>query len=506
MLPTSAPTLPETLPTLRQDIKIEEGGIDFNGKPTWVIQDLSNGHFFHIGWQEHEMLSHWRSSKSTDYLKTLKKKSLADISEQTLIDFILFLSQNFLIEQPFLLMQEKNNERLKKQNSTHWFIVLAKTYLFFRIPLIKPNDFLNKSYPYFSWLFNKTFVTFMAIFFLVTLTVLSQSWHAYHTTFFQVTGISFFAFYFGSLAIAKVAHEFGHAFACKRYQLNVASMGVAFLVMFPMLYTDTSESWKIKDPKARIIVPLAGVWVEFCLAILAFWCWLFLNDGPLKSVCFFLSSYSLLTTLLINISPFLRFDGYHVLSDLLGMRNLQTRAFALANWWSREKLFNFNLEPPEYFTHKKLKMVLLYALITWVYRFVLFMGIALLVYYLFFKVLGIILFVIEIIYFILAPIASEMAVWWKMRKQMTLNRNSIATATVACLSLLMLFIPWQTTVSLPATLSLKNKIIFTKDAAQVEAVFIKQGEEVQKNQRLAKLHSPELSHQLKRNELKTKRT
>ena len=113
------PTLPEALPQLRDDITLEEGGIDFNGRPTWVIQDFSNNHFFHIGWQEYEILSRWKPCKSIDLLHELENDSLADISEKTLIDFILFLSQNFLIEQPFQLMQEKNNAKINNNKSKY---------------------------------------------------------------------------------------------------------------------------------------------------------------------------------------------------------------------------------------------------------------------------------------------------------------------------------------------------------------------------------------------------
>ena len=51
--------LPEKLPELRQDITIARGGVDINNTPTWIIHDLNNQSFYHIGWVQYQMLSRW---------------------------------------------------------------------------------------------------------------------------------------------------------------------------------------------------------------------------------------------------------------------------------------------------------------------------------------------------------------------------------------------------------------------------------------------------------------
>lgn len=87
----------------------------------------------------------------------------------------------------------------------------------------------------------------------------------------------------------------------------------------------------------------------------------------------------------------MRFDGYYLLSDYLDIANLQDRSFALARWWLREKLFGFGDPPPEHFPARTRRILMFYAYGTWIYRFFLFLTIALLVYHLFFKLLGIFL-------------------------------------------------------------------------------------------------------------------
>ncbi|WP_440616282.1 HlyD family efflux transporter periplasmic adaptor subunit [Cysteiniphilum sp. 6C5] len=192
----------------------------------------------------------------------------------------------------------------------------------------------------------------------------------------------------------------------------------------------------------------------------------------------------------------MRFDGYHVLSDILSMRNLQTRAFALTKWKLREILFGLNAPAPEQFSKARQRVLITYAILTWIYRFVLFLGIAIMVYYLFFKALGIILFVIEIVYFILHPIYRELKIWWSMKANISLNKNTLILSIILLILIGLFFIPWQSQVSLPATLSYQTKPLYTEIAARVISVDIKKGDYVKKGQLLAQLTSDQLDFQI----------
>ncbi|WP_119344700.1 HlyD family efflux transporter periplasmic adaptor subunit [Facilibium subflavum] len=494
MILSTAGNLPEILPALRSDVKIEQGGQDFNQSPTWLIHDMVNNKFFHIGWKEYEILKYWDAISPDELLAKIKKSSLAEVDENDLEKVLKFLMLHCLVEQGY---SELRAIRQRQESSKpHWLLRLTKNYLFFRIPLVHPNAFLDKIYPYCRFVLTRYFGIFMAIFAFIGLLFLLREWDQFANTFFDLFSFRYIVLYIIALVFAKTCHEFGHALMCKKYGLNVPSMGIAFLVLFPMLYTDTTESWKINDPKHRVTISLAGVLMEVYIAILALWLWLILPDGVLKSICFFLATYSLLTTLIINISPFLRFDGYYVLSDLMSMRNLQTRSFALTRWRLRKMLFGLSDPAPEKFTVARQRVLIIYAVLTWVYRFFLFLSIAFVVYYLFFKLLGIILFIIEIIYFILQPIYRELKIWWQLRKDIRFNRNTLIFSIVFLCLLGLLFVPWQSTVSLPATLSYHSQKVFSKIPAKVENIYIKKGDFVQKGQVLVELSSTALQFKI----------
>ncbi len=151
----------------------------------------------------------------------------------------------------------------------------------------------------------------------------------------------------------------------------------------------------------------AGVTVELVLACLATFAWPFLAEGPLKSLAFSIATVGWVLSLAINLNPLMRFDGYYLFADALGIDNLQSRAFSLGRWRMRELLFGLGAKPPEQFDKKTTRILVWFAWAVWIYRLILFTGIALLVYYMSFKILGLVLFAVEIIYFIAKPVAQR---------------------------------------------------------------------------------------------------
>ena len=134
----------------------------------------------------------------------------------------------------------------------------------------------------------------------------------------------------GALIVAKTLHELGHALMATHFGVRVAHMGIAFVVMWPMLYTDTGESWKLHSRHQRLAVSSPESCVELGLAGLATLGWAISGPGWLNTACLYLATTSWVLTLALNLSPFMRFDGYFIFSDLLDFPNLHERSSALA--------------------------------------------------------------------------------------------------------------------------------------------------------------------------------
>ena len=141
----------------------------------------------------------------------------------------------------------------------------------------------------------------------------------------------------------------------------------------------------------------------------------------------------------------MRFDGYFILADLLDFPNLHERSGALARTWLRRTLLGFDEPWPERVQGNGNTLLIGFALVTWLYRLFVFLGIALVVYFFFFKLLGIFLMAIELAWFIARPVATELRIWRDRHPEIRLNRKIAALAIMAILVLLAL-LPWQTNV------------------------------------------------------------
>lgn len=246
--------------------------------------------------------------------------------------------------------------------------------------------------------------------------------------------------------------------------------------------------------RARLAIGGAGVVAELMLAAIAALAWSVLPDGALKSAAYILAAVTWVSTLAINLNPFMRFDGYYLLMDGLDIPNLSERSFAIGRWQLRRTLLGIDEPMPEPQLEARRGMLCLYAYLTWIYRLVLFIGIAAVVYYMFFKLAGVILFAVEIIWFVLRPISNEVQAWWKLRPRW--GRRASLSAGGALLALLVLALPWQTDVRAEGYVQAReDSRLFPPIAARLSQVLVKDGQAVQAGQPLFQLADPQVESQ-----------
>ena len=484
------------IPYLRQDLEIFRGNSREDGSPAWLLYDAVRNKYFTIGLTAFRLIKNWRGGEDIqNFEKKINSQGIETTGDE-IKSFIGFLQQNNLIIQPQgqgvpFLMQQKNS--LKKS----WIMNLIHSYLFFKIPLFTPDEWLGRTLNKVKFLGSKKIRNIIYILGFIGLFFVIQQFENFTKTFLYFFSLKGLMIYFITLVFVKCLHELGHAYIAKYHGCRVSAIGIAFLVFFPFLYTDTTDAWRLRNHKDRLLINFAGILTELHLALIATFVWGVLPEGGLKSAAFFIATTSWISSIAINVSPFMRFDGYYVFSDWLKAENLQPRSFALAKWKVRETLFGFNHKPPEEISPSRRWTFIIYAWSTWVYRFFLFIGIALLVYYFAFKVLGIILFAIEIYWFIMLPIIKEMKQWWMMRSEMKLNKQTFRTISILTITLMVLFLPWKSSMKIPAVyISEKYSKIYSPYPAKIKSVFITKDQEVEAGQNLIELYSPELDKEI----------
>lgn len=135
-----------------------------------------------------------------------------------------------------------------------------------------------------------------------------------------------------TIAVVKVIHELGHGLTCHHYGGECHELGCIVIGFLPLLYCDVSDSWLQKNRVHRMQVAAAGIGVEAFLAAVFALLWMASVPGVLHSFFLNVMLVCSVNTLLINGNPLLRYDGYYVLSDAVGIPNLgaESRGAALA--------------------------------------------------------------------------------------------------------------------------------------------------------------------------------
>ncbi|MEX1165605.1 MAG: HlyD family efflux transporter periplasmic adaptor subunit [Hydrogenophaga sp.] len=443
--PKKAKAAPIKLPRIRDELQLFPGAPNDDGTPAWIIQDPVNNRFYRIGWIDFELLIHWADFDAEALVAEVNAQTPLNVTPADVRNLVIFLSDNQLLRIDTRADVQKllSKQAGQKRSLLEW---LVHNYLFFRMPLVRPQAWLAALQPYLSWVSASMLAVTIGLIALLGLYLVSRQWDVFtHTLVDNFTWNGVLG-YTVALLFAKTIHELGHAVVATRYGVRVAHMGIAFLVMLPMLYTDTGESWRLKNPRHRLAIASAGIAVELALASIATLIWALAPDGPFRNGMFFLATTSWIMTLAINASPFMRFDGYFIVSDLLDLPNLHERSSALARTWMRRSLLGFKDSYPENFTLGKRQGLVFFALFTWLYRLMIFLGIALLVYHFFFKVLGIVMLIVELVWFVGKPIAKELAVWKARKSEIVKSRRlGFAASMVALVAVLV--IPFSSRIS-----------------------------------------------------------
>ena len=484
------------LPRLRNDLHLTEGPPAADGSPSWIIVDPLRNKYFSIEWPAFQLLSRWSVGKASALVDKVRQETTLSIDDEDIKGLTTFLFTNSLTLDPPSGSSADYVNQL--QASKPMFLVwLVHNYLFFKIPILRPTRFLRATLPYVEPLFSRTTASLVVFIGLLGLYMVGREWDEFKSTFLYFFNLEGLMFYMLSLVFVKVAHELAHAYTAVRYGCKIPTMGVAFLVMFPVLYTDTSDTWRVKSPIDRMHVGGAGMMMELYIAAIATFCWGFLPDGIFKSAAFIMATTSWVLSLVINLNPFMRFDGYYILSDYLGIQNLQERSFKLGKQKLREALFKIRVPLPGNLKKSMVTKLVIYAWGVWIYRFFLFLGIAILVYHFFFKLLGIILFLIEILWFIVMPVVKELVIWWEMRDKIIKSRRTYISLGLFGLVIAALVVPWNTYVTIPAVkMGISETILYTPLPGYIVENNLVEGKPVNQGDVLLSLQSPELEYEI----------
>ena len=196
-----------------------------------------------------------------------------------------------------------------------------------KVALWDPEQFLNRHFGKVSWLFN--FWVGLVWFFIVAFALLQMAlnWPQI-SQHFSTNALSPYNLIIVFLLYPpiKFLHELGHAFSAKLEGGEVHEMGINFMMFMPIPYVNVSTSAHFRSKYKRMLVSAAGILVETFLASLGLLLFLATEPGLLQNIGFNIFIIGGISSLFFNGNPLLKYDGYYILSDAIGIPNLFQRA------------------------------------------------------------------------------------------------------------------------------------------------------------------------------------
>lgn len=219
----------------------------------------------------------------------------------------LSLINDYLIPNKILVETNENNLLAKRTKS-------RSSYLNIKLPIIRPS-IIRPISAFFSALHNKTWFVLLMVISLSIITSFLISNNSYSELTTVTTTDTFYLVLI--LAAGLFFHEIGHASAAYKYGCRNIEIGVGWYMIFIIFYADLTESWKLKK-KQRVVIDLGGMY--FQTLFIATLC-VVNNFQP--DITFQVAIFALIISLLLNLNPFFRMDGFWLASDLLGIANLK---------------------------------------------------------------------------------------------------------------------------------------------------------------------------------------
>ena len=345
-MPVERPTFSESWyrvadlrPTLRFTVQVSRQ--HFRGRMWHVLQDPASNQFFRLNGPAYRFVAMLDGRRTVAQVWRACNEQLGDEAptQGEAIQLLgqLYASNLLRAELPPDAEGLLRRYRKRRAREVQGYVT---SLLFIRIPLIDPDAFLER------WvgLLGRAFSAWGLALWVLLLAVGVYSVVGRTDELAESLGRGRGVFdpanlplLYAALVMAKVLHEFGHAFACKALGRRAGSggevhvMGVMFLVFMPLPYVDASSAWALRRKWHRVVVGTGGMMVELALASVAAVVWASTGSstGPgatLHGISFNVMLIASVSTLLFNGNPLLRYDGYFILSDLLEIPNLAQRS------------------------------------------------------------------------------------------------------------------------------------------------------------------------------------
>ena len=142
------------LPQLREELVLFPAPRLPDGQPCWTLHDPTRNRFFQIDWLTFEVLSRWTMGNAEVIAEDINNATTLRPENDEVLYIADFLAENELLQLvPDPALAKRMAARLQERRGSVWQRLLHG-YLFFRIPLLRPDAWLTQLAPRLDYLYS----------------------------------------------------------------------------------------------------------------------------------------------------------------------------------------------------------------------------------------------------------------------------------------------------------------------------------------------------------------
>ena len=347
----------------------------YQGTGYWVVKEPVGLQYFRFHDEEYFILNMLDGHVSLQQIKDGFEQRFAPqkITFSDLQQFIGMLHRSGLVISNSPGQGKALRERGRKKKNKETLGKMSNVFAL-RFRGFDPEKILNTMLPWLGWIFTvPALLFFIGLFFAASLLLASQyeTVYAKLPTFQQFFAADRWLILAATMAIVKVIHEFGHGLSCKKFGGECHEIGFMLLVFTPCLYCNVSDSWMLPNKWKRVWIGAGGIYVEMILASFAAFVWWFTEQGTtINDLCLNMMFLNVVSTVLVNGNPLLRFDGYYILMDTLEIPNLRQKSTEVLKRWFQETCLGLELQDDPFLPTRGKFMFGLFTIASVIYRWV----------------------------------------------------------------------------------------------------------------------------------------
>ncbi|MBI2513880.1 MAG: hypothetical protein HYV96_18070 [Opitutae bacterium] len=467
----------------------------FRGEPWFVAQDGFTNSFFRFRPEAHEFIARLDGTATVEevWLGCLRRSPNTTPGQGEVLNMLAQLYQANLLAADTAAdtkrLFERHQKRVRQELASNIFGIF-----FLRIRLFDPDAWLARTWPWMRWLATPATAVAWGVAVAIGLAMVLGNWDRAMDQSQAILAPGNLLLLYVAFSFAKLIHEFGHAYAVKAFGGEVHAMGVTLLVFTPVPYVDATAAWAFRERWKRVLVGLGGMIPELAYASLAAIVWAYTGPGALNSLAYNTMIVASISTVVFNLNPLLRFDGYYVLSDITDSPNLQSRS--MRQWlylFEKHALGSTSLETPAR-SRADAVWLTIFGVASWVYRMMVTITIILLVADRYFGI-GLLAGVVTMIGAFIVPVVR--AVRYLVREPRIERERKrawlVAAGIAASLVLLIGAVPVPHHFRAPGVVRASgSQEVYTQVAGWVVDLPARSGQRADPGKALVKFESPEL--------------